>query len=122
VSTGGADFTADWTRRDFDQFARRVGGGGADGLMRAATHLRGEANKTIPIEEGTLQRSGGVDVDAQAGEASVYYDTPYAVAQHENSAHRHAPGRRAKWLELSAGEQARQIAELIGGGLRKVLG
>lgn len=80
-------------------------------LADGAGFILEEANRTVPIEEGTLSRSGNTDT---AGlEASVYYDTPYAARQHEEVTWNHAPGRRAKWLQLTFAEQARRLDRFI---------
>jgi len=98
-----------------------VRGAAARGLRKGAEHLLTEANRTVPIREGTLMRSGVADVDEKALEATVSYDTPYAVRQHEETTYRHSPGRRAKWLELTLDEQRRQIQKLIEDEIRRAL-
>jgi len=50
----------------------------------------------------------------------VAYDTPYAVRQHEDTRLRHDAGRRAKWLERTADEEAATIGRLIEGRLAQV--
>jgi hypothetical protein len=81
--------------------------------------LLGEANKTVPIEEGTLARSGSVSEDGQ-GTVAVGYDTPYAVIQHERVDFRHDAGRRAKWLQLAFQENAHRVWNHIAGRIRAV--
>lgn len=85
----------------------------------AAEYLLEEANRTVPIEEATLARSGSVDVGG--GEASISYDTPYAARQHEETAWRHRPGRRAKWLQLTLQEQARNVGDFLAARLQGML-
>lgn len=104
-----------------DQVKAAAAKGRAQALGQAVVFYRGEANKTIPIEEGTLQRSGGIAVDEAAGEAAAYWDSPYAVRQHEDTSLRHDPGRRAKWAELTLREQNRAIMSLLADGIRKSL-
>lgn len=90
----------------------------------AAEHLLEQANRTVPHDEGDLEGSGATTDPAfdQPGRAvsAVYYDQPYAVRQHEDLTLSHPDGRRARWLELTAQEQAdtlRQIARgELGGG------
>lgn len=77
-----------------------------------------ESNRIVPIEEGTLARSGTVSVDRASGVAQVSYDTPYAIVQHEDTQLRHDQGRQAKFLEDAmltrvAPEAERFIAERI---------
>lgn len=99
----------------------RAHAGGVAGLNLATEHLLEAANRTVPIEEGTLERSGETDVDESSLTGSVYYDSVYAAYQHENLDFRHAPGRRAKWLELAVDEEAETITALIATQLRRAL-
>lgn len=69
------------------------------GLQLAAEHILAQATELVPIEEGTLQRSGTVSIDAAGQTAAVSYDTPYAVRQHEELNWHHDAGRQAKYLE-----------------------
>ncbi|MFA9432889.1 MULTISPECIES: minor capsid protein [unclassified Egicoccus] len=85
--------------------------GAERGLALAAEHLLEEANRHVPIEEGTLMRSGTTQVDGL--EAAVSYDTPYAIVQHERLDYTHASGRTAKYLERPAMSERDVIAKLI---------
>ena len=91
----------------------------ARGLELGMEHVLTEANKTVPLDEATLERSGVASTDDVALRGAVSYDTPYAVRQHEELTYRHAPGRRAKWLELTALEQAPVVLALIAAELRR---
>jgi len=77
----------------------------------AAEFLLEEANRTVPIEEGTLEGSGNTSVSGLR--ATVSYNSPYAVRQHEELDYRHAAGRRAKWLEDTFLEQEQAVYELL---------
>lgn len=86
------------------------------GLALAAEHILTTANKHVPHEEGTLERSGATDV---AGlEASIYYDTPYAARQHEELDYQHDEGRNAKWLENAMNSEASAAADIIARTIR----
>lgn len=53
--------------------------GSRRGVALAAEHLLGESRRVVPIEEGTLERSGRASTE-QSGEVvrgAVSYDTPY---------------------------------------------
>lgn len=95
--------------------------GGVLGLKLGTEHLLEAANRTVPLEEGTLERSGATDVDEDNLTGSVYYDSVYAAYQHEGLDFRHAPGRRAKWLELAVDEESATIEALIATQLRRAL-
>ena len=72
-----------------------------------------EANKTVPHDEGTLERSGTADYNENM--AAVGYDTPYAIRLHES-----APGEysfrgngRRKWLEQTINEEMNNLLRYI---------
>lgn len=83
------------------------------GVALAAEHILGESNKKVPIEEGTLERSGTVSTDPGNFTAAVSYDTPYAVRQHEDMTLRHDSGRSAKYLENAMTSEVQAAAEII---------
>jgi hypothetical protein len=95
--------------------------GAARGLHLAAEHLLAEANRRVPLDEGTLERSGTASVDAGALEAAVSYDGPYAARQHEELTWRHLPGREAKYLEKPARQEAPVMLDLIAAEIRRAL-
>ena len=89
----------------------------------AAEYLLGEANRKVPIEESTLEKSGASSVEQGAKDTTlaVSYDTPYAVVQHESMDFQHDAGREAKWLENafnSRNDKALQvIADTVKGAM-----
>lgn len=87
-------------------------------LYDAGEHVLGQANRTVPIEEGTLAGSG--DVDADEDSATISYDTAYAIRQHEEVQYRHASGRRAKWLELTMQEEVNAVRNFLADRMRAV--
>lgn len=90
------------------------------GLQLAAEHVLARATELVPIEEGTLQRSGTVSIDAMGTTAAVSYDTPYAARQHEELTWHHKDGRQAKFLEAPMNDPGVQqgcrqiLAQVIG--------
>jgi hypothetical protein len=98
-----------WTSR-----GRRLA---SDGLRRALEHVLAESRKIVPLDEGTLERSGRVDVDGLEG--SVSYDTAYARRQHEELTWRHAPGRSAKYLERPMNSERAVMLRLMAVSLRR---
>lgn len=91
------------------------------GLRKGAEHLLGASRQRVPLEEGTLERSGTATVDEGASEAAVAYDTPYAAVQHEALDYRHDAGRTAKYLEEPAIEEGPAIAAIIAAELKRGL-
>ncbi len=80
-----------------------------------------KSREIVPIETGTLERSGTVTVDEQNLTATISYDTPYAVAVHEDLAMRHDEGRTAKYLERPFNEEADTVKEIIAAQIRRGL-
>jgi hypothetical protein len=68
------------------------------GLQRALEHTLGVSKRLVPLEEGTLERSGRVNMLGEL-QGQITYDTVYAVRQHEELTWKHLPGRQAKYLE-----------------------
>ncbi|MFD3574773.1 minor capsid protein [Streptomyces sp. NPDC058644] len=91
----------------------------SEGLQRALEHTLGEANKLVPLDEGTLRRSGRVDVDGLNG--AISYDTVYAVRQHEELTWKHLPGRQAKYLEQPMNSEREVMLQLMAVPLRRWL-
>lgn len=80
-----------------------------------------ESNKIIPLEEGTLMRSGQTSIDEGALTGTVSYGTPYAVRQHEEMTWRHAPGRQAKYLETAVNTSRDECLRIMQSELRRWL-
>ncbi|MDN5687009.1 MAG: minor capsid protein [Brachybacterium sp.] len=97
---------------------KTVEGAAQRGLALAAEYVLQQANQAVPIEEGTLQRSGRASVDDDGLRAAVSYDTPYAVAVHEDLTARHDEGRTAKWLEQAMNDSADQVGQIIAQAIR----
>lgn len=100
-----------WTSR-----GRRLA---SEGLQRALEHTLGKAKELVPLEEGTLERSGRVDVDGLNG--AISFDTVYAVRQHEELTWKHLPGRQAKYLEQPMNTERQVMLELMAVPLRRWL-
>lgn len=107
---------------DGDQVKAGTRKGSVKGLRLAAEHLLAESRKLVPIEEGTLERSGTVSVDAANLQAAVAYDTPYAVRQHEELGYQHDRGRQAKYLEQPANSERPMMLRIIGQAIKKDIG
>jgi Minor capsid protein len=91
------------------------------GLRLAAEHLLREARRLVPHEEGVLETSGKTHFDSESHTASVSFDTPYAVIQHEDLTFRHDTGRQAKYLEQPMNTEAEIMSALIQGEIRRQL-
>ncbi|MCI3271394.1 minor capsid protein [Streptomyces cylindrosporus] len=91
----------------------------SEGLRRGLEHVLAESRKIVPLEEGTLERSGRVDVDGLNG--AVSYDTVYARRQHEELTWKHLPGRSAKYLEIPMNRERDVVLQLMAVPLRRWL-
>lgn len=90
-----------------------------DGVSDGVEFWLEHANRTVPLEEGTLERSGTASAEGLRG--VVAYDTPYAARQHEDTTLSHDSGRRAKWLELTGQEKGKAILAHIAGKAKRKL-
>ncbi|QKN87597.1 hypothetical protein QEN63_gp12 [Streptomyces phage Vondra] len=95
--------------------------GAVQGLRLGAEHVLQVSRARVPIEEGTLERSGTATVDEDQLTAAVAYDTPYAVRQHEEMDYRHDNGRTAKYLERPMNEEAAAVGRIVAAQLRRAL-
>ena len=94
--------------------------GSRQGLVLATEHLLTEANRSVPHDEGTLERSGSASVTGNRG--AVSYDTPYAVVQHEDMTLSHDGKGHAKWLENTMTGEATTVGKIIATAIRLELG
>lgn len=92
------------------------------GLQQGAEHLLQASRARVPLEEGTLERSGVASADRSSLTAAVSYDTVYACRQHEELTWKHAPGRTAKYLEGPANEERETIGEIVAAAIRRRIG
>lgn len=82
---------------DGDRAIARIRDKATPAMRHCAEFVLDESRKQVPYRTGALSRSGAPD--AEGYEATVSYDTPYAIKQHENRKYNHADGRKAKYLE-----------------------
>lgn len=84
--------------------------------QKAGEALLTEANKTVPHDEGTLERSGFVTTDEEEIRTYISYDTPYAARWHEapsGSVNFSDPKARTKWLEKTAREMSNKLEKFV---------
>lgn len=100
---------------DLGRVGKGVHAGAKQGMALAVEHLLTEANKHVPHDEGTLERSGrtGVAVTGKGVQGSVSYDTPYAVRQHEDLTLNHDGKGEAKWLENTMAAESKTVGRII---------
>lgn len=103
-------FTIKWRGKEVQD---DINAGAVNGLKSAAEFLLDESNKIAPIDEGNLIGSGETDVDPDKLEASIFYDVPYAVHQHEDMTLSHKNGRQAKFLETAYKQNIQRIRDYL---------
>ena len=81
-----------------------------------------DAVQTAPYRTGDLASSSKTKVDPSTLEGSVWFGDPKAVAAHENMHVHYRNGRRAKFLELSAQENADAMTLFIAAAFVDVFG
>ena len=90
------------------------------GLALGAEHLLTASQAQVPVDEGTLRRSGAASQDGDT--AAVSYDTPYAVRQHEELGYRHPRGGKAKYLEDPLTQEQDTIRRIVSTQVRRAHG
>ena len=96
--------------------------GAGRGLFLAAEYILEKSRALVPIEEGTLERSGVASVDEGNLRAAVSYDTPYACRQHEELGWAHDAGRQAKYLETPLNSERGKVGEIVSREIKSELG
>ena len=77
----------------------------AQGVYEEASHIMLEAKRRVPLDEGTLRRSGIInppEVHGTSWTLTMGFGgaaSAYALVQHENLTFNHRAGRSAKYLE-----------------------
>lgn len=66
-------------------------------LLEVGQEIMRLSQKEVPLDEGTLQNSGTVEVDGD--NVVVGYNTEYAARLHEHPEYRFQKGRKGKYLE-----------------------
>lgn len=98
----------------------RMQRGALRGVQLGGEHILEVSNKRVPIEEGTLERSGKVtsEVTETGARSAISYNTPYAVAQHERLDFHHDKGRSAKYLEQAMGNAGKVALSIAAQAVR----
>lgn len=105
---------------DLSAVLDKLTGAAMDRALDLSTeHLLSEANKHVPHDDGTLERSGRASRDGKRG--AVSYDTPYAVRQHEDMSLNHDGKGQAKWLEVTMGAERDAVGQIVATALREGL-
>lgn len=89
------------------------------GQKLLAQNILGESQKLVPVDTGTLQRSGNIQTKDNI--TTISYNTPYARKQHEDMTLNHPRGGEAKYLERPFNEKAVEFENFVSTEVYKVL-
>lgn len=95
--------------------------GALKGLKITAQNILGESQKLVPVDTGTLQKSGTIKLNSETLTAQISYNTPYALKQHEDATLNHPNGGEAKYLERPFNEKAGELEVNIGNEINRIL-
>lgn len=95
--------------------------GALKGLRITAQNILGESQKLVPVDTGTLQKSGSIKLNSETLTAQISYNTPYALKQHEDATLNHPNGGEAKYLERPFNEKAGELEVNVGNEINKIL-
>lgn len=105
-----------------EQVKAQLRAAAVEGIGLATEHWLGQARQEVPLEEGTLERSGVTSIDGDKLTGAVSFDTKYAVRQHEDPDLRHDEGRKWKYLEDPGNREAPTMVALMAVPLRRAFG
>ena len=93
----------------------------ARAVLEVAEDALTESNDRAPLDEGDLVRSGDVVPHPEQAAASITYDTPYAIVQHEDVTLKHPRQGEHHWLERTVEENAPRYFQWIADRIRAAL-
>lgn len=105
--------------KNFDKTRNDVLAAALKGQQILAQNILGESQKLVPVDTGTLQRSGHITTVQNT--TIISYNTPYALKQHEDPTLKHPNGGEAKYLERPFNEKSGQLKEFVETEIDKVL-
>lgn len=91
------------------------------GVRKLANNILAESQKIVPVDTGTLMKSGAVSTDESTKIITISYNTPYARKQHEDNTLKHPKGGEAKYLERPFNEKKDQLEVVVGESIHKAL-
>jgi hypothetical protein len=102
-----------------DEIVKKIKSVENQALFEAAEYVLETANRTVPHQDGDLERSGKTSVDEKGRQAAVSYDTPYARRLHEHPEYNFQGKGRGKWLELTMTEEKRKVRQYLKDSISK---
>ena len=108
----------DWRGTQVSANVRRAVEAALPGIAEQVLTL---SKREVPVETGTLMRSGTVTMTNGGRTAEISYNTPYAAYQHEGVDLVHPNGGKAKYLEDPLRASAPKVIEALARAAKKGL-
>ncbi|SDZ00939.1 hypothetical protein [Thermoactinomyces sp. DSM 45892] len=83
------------------------------GVIAGTEKMLSLSNENVPLDEGTLLRSGVASFSESKLSGCVSYNTPYARRLHEHPEYRFQQGRKGKWLEDTTKQKQNEIVKTV---------
>ena len=103
--------------RDIEKWFKDAEKSAEKAVFEAGHIVLADSNSMVPHQDGDLERSGSVSQEGL--DVTVGYDTPYAVAQHEDLTFEHKNGRQAKFLETAAARNEDKVVKHVADAVRE---
>ena len=103
----------------FNEALKRIDFSGGKAVKDVAFDLLGKAVELAPVDKGDLKGSGSVKIEKNI--ASVGFEEPYAIKQHEHLEYEHPKGGQAKYLEQPFRENYDKYINQIAEEFKKTL-
>ena len=110
MATKKTQFKVKWYGDTVKEITRTAIG---QGVFRGLNHIKNEANFLTPIETGALRNSATIKM-VNERQGFIFYDTPYAIRQHEELDYRHDHPTQAKYLEIPFITEMDKVINFIG--------
>jgi len=101
-----------------DNVRKKINTAAHRGLVKGLEFIKQESVKVVPKDTGLLEKSANIAFNNDM-QGVVFYDTPYAIRQHEELNFRHAEGRIAKYLELPFQQNQMKALQIIQREIKK---
>lgn len=93
--------------QNWDLAKEAIIGSALKGQRLLAANILGASQEEVPVDTGTLLRSGAISTDEQTLTTTISYNTPYARRVHEEHT------SKAKYLERPFNEKAGELQHFV---------
>lgn len=103
----------------FNAAIKKIGNINDKALHDVAFDLLGKAKELAPVDTGDLRGSGSVKFENNT--ATIGFEEPYAVRQHEHTEYEHPQGGQAKYLEQPYRENTDKYINYIADAIKNAI-